>query len=81
MIINPHVYWNTINSKPFISSAIPIMNEHSHTLSMLIRNESISYCPKTTHADAYVKSIKSSGGVEKLRMFNFLDAATFDSMK
>ena len=47
MILNLHVYWNAMNSKLFISSGIPIMNEHNHTLNMLIRDEIISHFQKT----------------------------------
>ena len=56
------------------------MNEHNYTLSMFIRNEMIYYYPKTTHADTDIKSVKSDGGVEKLRMIHFPDFEMLDSM-
>ena len=57
------------------------MSEINQKLSMLNRSEIIAQYPKTTCADAGVKSIKSGGGTEKLRMLHFPATATLDSVK
>ena len=81
IIINLHFYWNTINSKPLISSAFLIMNECNNSLSVLIRNEIIYHCPKTMHADADIKSVKSRISIENFCMLHVSASATFDSTK
>ena len=81
MTLNPRDHWDIKNNASFVSITIPVMNEINQILSMIIRSEIIAHSPKTTCADADIKSIKSCGGIEKLDMLHFTAAATFNSMK
>ena len=81
MILNHHAHWDTKNNTSFASIPFPIANEINQKLSMLVQSEIIAHSPKTTCSNTAIKHVKSSSGVEKLRMLHFLAVATFDFMK
>lgn len=72
MILNFKVYWNTLNSIPFINETVPIVaNADNQTLCNFIRHEIVTVRPNIAYADEDIKAIKSVSGANKLRIMHY----------